>query len=225
MWAGAGYVVLCLLTWLLGWDPLSFGPHGPVQIHLLCMASPPPQWCVPTTPAEIVQQEAATLGSSSPLGSSPPLVSAMCITKMGRSEMLDIALRRFEAQTYPNKEIVVVYDEDNAAAGAVVDRHAALGSATAVRVIAAINRKGKGATLGELRNQAIAAASGELIIQWDDDDWYSAKRVEMQYRALMASQGGDGVLLLRYTLYETFTGLIWCARLVRHAAHVMPSYH
>ena len=139
--------------------------------------------------------------------------------------MLDIALRRFEAQTYPNKEIVVVYDQDNAAAGAVVDRHAALSSATGVRVIAAVNHKGKSATLGELRNQAIAAASGELIIQWDDDDWYSAKRVEMQYRALMASQGGDGVLLLRYTLYETLTGLIWCARLVRHAAHVVPLYH
>jgi glycosyltransferase involved in cell wall biosynthesis len=190
---------------MLGWDPLSIGPHGAVQIHLLCTASPPPQWCVPVTPAEIVQQEAATLGSSS------PMISAMCITKMGRSQMLDIALRRFEAQTYPNKEIVVLYDEDTTAARAVVARHATLGSGTGARVIAAVNHKGKDATLGELRNQAIAATSGELIIQWDDDDWYSAKRVEMQYRALMASQGSDGVLLLRYTLYETLTGLIWCA--------------
>ena len=214
VWVGGSYVALCLLTWMLGWDPLSFGSHGPVQVLRMCTASSPPQWCVTTTPDEIMQPEAPALSSAS------PLISAMCITKMGRSEMLDIALRRFRAQTYPNKEIVVVYDVGNAGASEVVDRHATLSTGTGVRVIGVVNHKGKAATLGELRNQAITATSGEVVVQWDDDDWYSAERVETQYRALVASQGGDAVLLQRYTLFETLTGLLWCVRLVHHHACV-----
>ena len=40
-------------------------------------------------------------------------------------------------------------------------------------------------TLGELRNAAVSAAEGSILIQWDDDDWYSSERIEMQYRAMV----------------------------------------
>ena len=41
--------------------------------------------------------------------------------------------------------------------------------------------------LGVLRNQMTEAAKGDVIIHWDDDDWYSAQRVRVQLEDLAAA--------------------------------------
>ena len=64
-----------------------------------------------------------------------PLVSAMCITKNGRSHMLDIALTCFRQQGYPSKEIIVVHDADNADGPRLPRSTAANPHATAPRCI------------------------------------------------------------------------------------------
>ena len=141
------------------------------------------------------------------------MVSAMTITKNGRAQMLDIALTCFRFQTYPSKEVVVVYDSDNVAAAELVRRHAAEAAreGNGTRVKGVVNSIGTKATLGELRNAAVAATQGELLIQWDDDDWYSAERIEMQYRALV-HMDASACLLARYTFFEMATGLLWLNR-------------
>jgi glycosyltransferase involved in cell wall biosynthesis len=39
-------------------------------------------------------------------------------------------------------------------------------------------------TLGQKRNMCIAAAKGDLIAHWDDDDWYASNRLSLQVAAL-----------------------------------------
>ena len=78
----------------------------------------------------------------------------MCITKTGRSAMLDIALTCLRKQSYPRKEAIVVYDADNTEAAAVVRQHAAeAAQAEGTRVKAVVNSIGVRATLGEVRRR------------------------------------------------------------------------
>ena len=51
-------------------------------------------------------------------------------------------------------------------------------------------RSAEGATIGEKRNLACDLATGELILHWDDDDWYAAWRIEYQVWSLLRS-GAD----------------------------------
>jgi glycosyltransferase involved in cell wall biosynthesis len=51
--------------------------------------------------------------------------------------------------------------------------------------------------LGGLRNITLDLARGDYCMQWDDDEWYHPRRIELQMRALAAGAGG---CLLRDTL-------------------------
>ena len=214
------YACMWATTWLLGWDPLSVSPHGPIQEMKACWAAPASSKCSPLPRAAIFPpagrlQDAAERPRLRLLPGAVklPMVSAMTITKNGRAQMLDIALTCFRFQTYPSKEVVVVYDSDNVAAAELVRRHAAEAAreGNGTRVKGVVNSIGTKATLGELRNAAVAATQGELLIQWDDDDWYSAERIEMQYRALV-HMDASACLLARYTFFEMATGLLWLNR-------------
>lgn len=48
-------------------------------------------------------------------------------------------------------------------------------------------------TLGELRNCTLEEATGDFLIQWDDDDWYHPERISVQSRALQ--EGYDACCL------------------------------
>src|SRR6202035_1136436 len=48
----------------------------------------------------------------------------------------------------------------------------------------AVHREPVGQTLGELRNASVAAARGETVCQWDDDDRYHPRRLELQFAAM-----------------------------------------
>eukprot|EP01051_Picozoa_sp_SAG22_P012534 SAG22_NODE_1312_length_4776_cov_2.886466_7_plen_299_part_00 len=223
----ACYLCLWAGTWLLGWDPLSVSPHGPLQESLSCRREPASSRCAPQARADVLPSGLTPLPLMLPpqppranLLPKLPLVSAMTITKNGRAQMLDIALTCLRQQSYPSKEIVVVYDSDNEDGAAVVRRHAAAARAEGTVVKAVVNSAGTKTTLGELRNEAVAATKGALLIQWDDDDWYSPERIEMQYRALV-SGGASGCLLLRYTLFESATDLLWLNRADEPAGSIM----
>ncbi len=47
--------------------------------------------------------------------------------------------------------------------------------------------------LGKLRNIALEAATGDFLVQWDDDEWYHPERIEKQARRLM--EGFDACTL------------------------------
>lgn len=59
-------------------------------------------------------------------------------------------------------------------------------------------------TLGELRNMALDAADGELVITWDDDDWFDPRRMEIQADAWRRT--GKANVLTCYTTCDLQTG-------------------
>ena len=92
-----------------------------------------------------------------------PLVS-MILTTRDRPRCLQIALRCYDHQTYPRKELVVVDDGAHWPA----DPHAV--AAVGGRLI----RVEPGTPLGTKLNRGIAESTGDLCQKMDDDDWYGS---------------------------------------------------
>ena len=110
-----------------------------------------------------------------------PLVSCLMVTA-DRGALAARAVRCFARQTYPNRELVVL-DDGREEIGPVMSAHAAGTPVRHVRIDPAAPRL----ALGALRNRGLEAARGELVAQWDDDDWYHPERLAEQVRGL-----GDG---------------------------------
>lgn len=110
-----------------------------------------------------------------------PVISCICITR-NRTELLANAISCFEAQCYTPKELVILYETDDITTATYLNNRSWEG--IQIKIIAVTRKQGQ--YLGSLRNQAIAAASGEYVCQWDDDDWYHPKRLSYQYEYLTA---------------------------------------
>lgn len=118
------------------------------------------------------------------------LVSAIMITGKCRSrdDLARIAVQCFLDQSYPEKELVVIND------GRQSFLRRKDPSVREIRL-----RKSSTITLGDLRNVGLANARGELVIQWDDDDWHHPRRMEVQ---VASWEKGAAVLLgeqIRYS--------------------------
>jgi glycosyltransferase involved in cell wall biosynthesis len=103
-----------------------------------------------------------------------PHVSVVLTTR-DRPRFLQIALRCYAAQTYPNRELVIV---DDGIEYPVDDAQVASVGARLVRV-------DHGASIGAKLNAGIEAAKGPLCQKMDDDDWYAPSFLEtmLAYRA------------------------------------------
>jgi glycosyltransferase involved in cell wall biosynthesis len=117
-------------------------------------------------------------------------VSCICITKNKR-ELLDKAIMCFKNQTYQNKELVILYEDDNPEQEFISSLPHHL-----IKI-----KKGK-YNLGELRNIAINEATGDYITQWDDDDLHRNDRIERQMKASVDFQKPRCVLVRWLTYYK-----------------------
>ncbi|WP_329253292.1 glycosyltransferase [Actinoallomurus sp. NBC_01490] len=126
-------------------------------------------------------------------GALAPPVSCLMVTK-DRPSFAERAIRCFLAQTYPNKELVVV---DDGASDALEVHVRGLGDAR----IHFHRLPPEGRPLGELRNIAVEYATGTYVCQWDDDDLYDPERVEVQMTALLAL-GAEACFLARQRLWR-----------------------
>ena len=96
-----------------------------------------------------------------------------------RPEFAAQAVRYFLTQDYPNAELIVVDD-----GGDPADR---LPADPRIRVIRSDGESRTGRpTIGALRNLGCAAALGEIIVCWDDDDWHGPTRVSDQVGPILA---------------------------------------
>jgi glycosyltransferase involved in cell wall biosynthesis len=84
-------------------------------------------------------------------------------------------------QTYPNTELVVVIDADQADARDATFQHIAGLGRDDIRVI----EPGGGLSLGALRNVSLRNARGDVVCHWDDDDLHHPERVARQLEALV----------------------------------------
>jgi glycosyltransferase involved in cell wall biosynthesis len=101
-----------------------------------------------------------------------PLVSCIMPT-YNRRTFVPMAVRYFLRQDYARTELVVVDDGTDPVADCLPDD-------PRVRYV----RPGRRLTIGAKRNLACAEARGEIIVHWDDDDWFPPWRVCVQVVAL-----------------------------------------
>jgi glycosyltransferase involved in cell wall biosynthesis/GT2 family glycosyltransferase len=102
-----------------------------------------------------------------------PLVSCIMPT-CDRRAFIGLALACFRGQTYPNRELIVVDDGKDSIGELVRDE-------PGVKYV----RIARHLPIGAKRNLACAEARGDIVAHWDDDDWYSADRLERQVAPLV----------------------------------------
>jgi len=131
-----------------------------------------------------------------PAPTAPPLVSCIMPTA-NRRPWVPSAIEYFCRQDYPNRELVVLDDGDDAVADLIPND-------PRVRY-ASLDRR---LVLGEKRNRACELARGDVIVHWDDDDWQAPHRLRYQVDALESS--GAGLCGTNKTLYfSPATGQAW----------------
>lgn len=125
-------------------------------------------------------------GGSRP--ASLPLVSCIMPTR-DRRRFVPLAIASFLRQDYPNRELVILDDGDDPISDLVPDH-------PSVRYQRLARRR----TVGAKRNLACEAARGEIIVHWDDDDWYAPGRLTAQVAALVAGEADVTALAMRFVL-------------------------
>ena len=87
-----------------------------------------------------------------------PLVSCIMLTR-NRRAFVPKAIRYFQRQDYPNKELVIIDDGSERLADLVHDD-------PHIRYIRLSGRR----ALGGKRGQGVLGNDGDLTMRWDDDD-------------------------------------------------------
>jgi glycosyltransferase involved in cell wall biosynthesis len=102
-------------------------------------------------------------------------ISCLTITRVERVDLLRRCLHSYSRQTIDSacRELVIVHHDGNKGTKVIQGLLAAFN-------IAAIIVDVPPAPLGTLRNISIESASGDLLCQWDDDDFYHPDRLRMQ---------------------------------------------
>lgn len=116
-----------------------------------------------------------------------PICVAVCVCGAKPKEtknLLPVAIRCFEAQTYPGeKRLLLVTEEENV--GNIIH----LKNGRDIHVLSVSNAS----TLGDLRNAALdwigSKFPGAFAIQWDADDFHAAERMAIQMEACMVDPG------------------------------------
>ncbi|HTN53247.1 MAG TPA: class I SAM-dependent methyltransferase [Anaeromyxobacter sp.] len=97
-----------------------------------------------------------------------------------RRPFVPLAVRRFLAQDWPRRELLIVDDGADPVRDLVPDD-------PRIRYLRLSGRR----TVGAKRNLACKEAQGEIIVHWDDDDWAADRRVTAQVSALLGSPGAS----------------------------------
>lgn len=122
-------------------------------------------------------------------------VSCLTVTA-GRSDLIGSAIRCFLAQTYSFCEMVIVSQgtsDQNSIIKDMISGHDNIYLVEAPRHL----------TLGAMRNLSVELAHGEIMCQWDDDDWYHPDRIMTQFRHIRS--GAVASLYSKYLKYFSDT--------------------
>jgi glycosyltransferase involved in cell wall biosynthesis len=143
----------------------------------LAGGSSPEPFVVPALAGSVcpARAEARTTNASASFGTGgdePPSVSCIMPT-YNRRVFVPHAIRYFLRQDYPHTELIVVDDGSDAIGDC-------LPNDPRIRYL----RLNQRLTVGAKRNLACAQARGDIIVHWDDDDWYPPWRLRVQAAAL-----------------------------------------
>lgn len=120
------------------------------------------------------------------------LVSCLMVTR-NRLELAERAISCFAAQTWPDRELIIVDDGDDDYSAMVMPY---VNNGLKVRYHRI--QPEEGVRLGALRNRSIEYARGEWCMQWDDDEWYHPDRITRQ----MSARSGRAGVALKWVLVD-----------------------
>ncbi len=101
-----------------------------------------------------------------------PLVSCILPT-FARPKLLNQAISYFKEQDYPNKELIIVFNQKE-------DLPVDIRLSGNIKFV-----QTNSPSIGAKRNEACQQANGLIIAQWDDDDLYSSNRLSEQVAPLL----------------------------------------
>jgi glycosyltransferase involved in cell wall biosynthesis len=107
------------------------------------------------------------------------------------------AVHGFLRQDYPHTELVILDDGTDPIADCLPDD-------PRLRYV----RLDRRATIGAKRNWACTEAHGDILVHWDDDDWYPPWRLRVQVRALR-DRGADVCGSSRVFYYDAAGDRAW----------------
>jgi O-antigen biosynthesis protein len=137
-----------------------------------------------------------TLPGAAGLGATEPLVSCIMPT-CNRPAFVRQAVHYFLGQDYPNRELVVVDDSDRSV-------RRLLPRDPRIRYFRLHGRM----VLGAKRNVAVARSRGEIIVHWDDDDWYAPYRISYQVGSLLEAGAAIAALDMQ-VVYDVPSDCFW----------------
>lgn len=125
-----------------------------------------------------------------------PLVSCIMPT-CNRASFVAQSIRYFLNQDYPNRELIIIYEKENDLPGTMDEPR--------IRLV----KSPPGSSIGAKRNQGVVASMGSLIAQWDDDDWYSPRRLSAQIEPIL-SNIADITALSDNLFFDLHQWKFWC---------------
>ncbi|HXI42055.1 MAG TPA: glycosyltransferase family A protein [Bryobacteraceae bacterium] len=121
----------------------------------------------------------------------PPLVTCMMLTR-NRREWLPRAIACYQAQTYANRELLIVMDGEDVRDVIPADTDHSI----SVHYLSGAPPM----PIGAKRNFACGEARGEIIAHFDDDDFSAPGRLEDQVQRLLETgKSVTGYHAMRYT--------------------------
>lgn len=133
-----------------------------------------------------------------------PLISCVMPTAR-RRDFLAQSIAYFQAQDYPNKELVIVED------GEISNWDLARGrDNVGYHYIPGTH------TIGAARNLACSIARGEIICHWEDDDIFGPHRLSKQVAPLLAHHA-EATAMKMSLVFDQQTGTYWRCSDEEHA--------
>lgn len=142
-----------------------------------------------------------------------PAISCLCHTKNNKS-LLERAIRCFKAQTYPKKDLLVIFEEDNLVAPDVLS---AINDESISSLRIPTNPK---LTLGEMRNIGVQQCKGDFFCVWDDDDWFHCQRLEHQMNSILLSHK-PATMLSFFLMFDTHENQAYLSRIRLYEASLL----
>jgi glycosyltransferase involved in cell wall biosynthesis len=125
-----------------------------------------------------------------------PLISCIMPTA-NRRNFVRLALRCFEQQDYPHRELIMVDDGKD-------DLSDLVGGMAEAQYV----RLSSPQSIGAKRNLACQKARGSFVAHWDDDDWYAPERLSRQIEPLLKGEADLTGLESSYVL-DLAMGKFW----------------
>ena len=132
------------------------------------------------------------------------MISCFTLTQEGRLPLLARAVADFSRQTVLERELVVLHDGGTPFHEGVL-RLAQERDGARISVV----RAPAGQKVGTLRNAVIDATCGEYVCQWDDDDRYHPRRLEVQLDALRSAKSDASFLCDQLHLFAATREMYW----------------